>query len=195
MALHWGSPLTNQPYPIQMPFLFSLLFLHYPINYSIVSSWKNQIWNFSNWAKCSQLDWDHKNLGLQINRDLPARNQVPTMNRRGLFYVESPYPFLLYVKFTNPAPCLKHTHLKRCLYYNHLPQPISAAHRKRKILQKKPLRNPFFEALSQTKLKIPMLMTMTSTPPWQRNEETATTKTKLMPRPAVSLQKSKQKQL
>ena len=34
-----------------------------------------------------------------------------------------------------------------------------------------------------------MLMTMTSTPPWQRNEETATTKTKLMPRPAVSLQK------
>jgi len=102
-------PTHNQPYPIQMPFLFSLLFLHYPIN-SIVSSWKNQIWNFSNWAKCSQLDWDHKNLGLQINRDLPARNQVPTMNRRGLFYVESPYPFLLYVKFTNwiaPAPCLK----------------------------------------------------------------------------------------
>jgi len=75
---------------------------------------------------------------------LAGRNQVPTMNRRGLFYVESPYPFLLYVKFTNPAPCLKHTHLKRCLYYNHLPQPISAAHRKRKILQKKPLRNPFF---------------------------------------------------
>ena len=44
-----------------------------------------------------------------------------------------------------PGPLFKNTLiLKRCLYYNHLPQPISAAHRKRKILQKKPLRNPFF---------------------------------------------------
>jgi len=105
-------------------------------------------------------------------------------------------PFVCEIhKLNCPGPLFKNTLILRgacittiCL--NLSLQPTE----KEKSYKRSPWETHFFEALSQTKLKIPMLMTMTSTPPWQRNEETAT-KTKLMPRPAVSLQKSKQKQL
>ena len=72
-----------------------------------------------------------------------------------------PLPFVCEIhKLKCPPKFLKkHTHLKRCLYYNHLPHnPISAAHRQKKILQK---RSPCPDWVKT--IKIPMLMSMTST--------------------------------
>lgn len=61
----------------------------------------------------------------------------------------------------------KHTHLKRCLYYNHLPHnPISAARRQKKLLQKKkPL--PWLSQNNQD----PYADDYDKYTPWQRNEE------------------------
>jgi len=92
-------------------------------------------------------------------------------------------PFLLYVKFTNwtkkrqkiknkkkviiPILVLKqktkHTHLKRCLYYNHLPQPLEICSPQKLLQKKKPSWSSDW-VKKQSWNKIPMLMTMTSTP-------------------------------
>jgi hypothetical protein len=70
---------------------------------------------------------------------------------------KSSYPILV-LKYKTKT---KHTHLKRCLYYNHLPQPLKNLQPTETTTKRSPL-----EALTESKNswnKIPMLMTMTST--------------------------------
>jgi len=57
----------------------------------------------------------------------------------------------------------KHTHLKRCLYYNHLPQPLEICSPQKLLQKKKPSWSSDW-VKKQSWNKIPMLMTMTSTP-------------------------------
>lgn len=136
-----------------MPFLFSLStwFSYYPIkNHPPKEKTKK------NWAKCSA----------GLNKTTRFANQ-PAVTRPGKIQLSVilcgiAYPFLLYVKFTNwnvPKVFKKNTLILKgacittiCLTTQSL-QPTD-----KKLLQKKkPL--PW---LSQT-IKIPMLMTMTST--------------------------------
>jgi len=80
-----------------------------------------------------------------------------------------PLPFVCEIhKLKCPPKFLKkHTHPKRCLYYNHLPHnPISAAHRQKKnTTKKKPL--PWLSQNNQD----PYADDNDKYTPWQRNEE------------------------
>merc|ERR1712051_70167 len=79
-----------------------------------------------------------------------------------------PLPFVCEIhKLKCPPKFLKkHTHPKRCLYYNHLPHnPISAAHRQKKYYKKEAL------ALTESKQSDPYADDNDKYTPWQRNEE------------------------
>jgi len=83
-----------------------------------------------------------------------------------------------------PGPLFKNTLiLKRCLYYNHLPQPISAAHRKRKYYKRSPWKRSNSES-NQNQDPNADDYDKYHSKPWQRNEETAT-KTKNATGPAA----------